>query len=65
MKIEQFFLNFRCPPNVKTIRVEQDFSDIFQPIIMLLLIWGVLAISGAMLIVQVGIVEYLSNLIFI
>lgn len=39
-------------------RVEHDFSDIFQPIIMSLFTWSLLAISGAMLIFQMEIVEY-------
>lgn len=39
-------------------RVEHDFSDIIQPIMMSLFTWDLFAISGAMLIIQVQIVKY-------
>lgn len=39
-------------------RVTNDFSDIFQPIIVSLFIWSLLAISGAMFMIQLEIVNY-------
>lgn len=39
-------------------RVMLNFSNIFQPILMSLFTWSLLAISGALLIIQVQLVEY-------
>lgn len=48
-------------PTIDSIRLTHDFSDIFQPILMWLFAWSVLAISGAMLVIRMQIVE--SNFI--
>lgn len=39
-------------------RLVQDFSDIFQPIIMSIFTWSLSEICGVMLIIQIEIVEY-------
>lgn len=39
-------------------RVMLNFSNIFQPILMSLFTWSLLAISGALLIIQVQLVKY-------
>lgn len=41
-------------------RVEHDFSEIVQPIMMSLFTWSLFGISGAMLIIQVQIVKHLN-----
>lgn len=46
------------PQNYILFRVESDFSDIFQPIIMSVFTWSLFAISGFMFIIQLEIVEY-------
>lgn len=40
-----------------SLRIEQNFSDIFQPIIMTLFAWSLFAISGGMLVIQLALVE--------
>lgn len=39
-------------------RVEHNFSDVLQPIIMSLSTWSLLAISGVMLMIQVELIEF-------
>lgn len=40
-------------------RVTHDLSDIFQPMFMLCYTWSLLAISAALLVIQVEVVEYI------
>lgn len=53
-----FLSKFRKSKNEFVFRVEHSVSEIFQPIIMMIFTWSLLAISGVMLIIQVEIVAY-------
>lgn len=44
-------------------RVENDISEIFQPIVLSLFTWSLLAISAALLIIQVNLVECILMII--
>lgn len=43
-------------------RVAHNFSEVFQPIFMILFTWSLIAISGALLMIQMQIVEYPESL---
>lgn len=46
----------------KNYRIEQHFSDIFQPIIMSVFTWSLFGTSSALLFIQMGIVKSIGFL---
>lgn len=55
----QFFKNSKDQlESIESFRLIHDFADVFQPIFMALFTWSLLAISNALLIFQMEIVEF-------